>query len=108
MKRLVVLFWSVAFFGVTEVCVALGPDGDRGHDLNMIYPSGAFLENGGPIIDVTKPPYNAKGSGDPADADHNTRAFVAVYDFIMEQLDKYGDMQRKVTQPSSTACSYIV
>jgi hypothetical protein len=26
----------------------------------------------------------------------------------MEQLDQYGDMQRRVTQPSSTACSYIV
>ena len=74
----------------------------------MIYPAGAFLENGGPVINIAKPPYNAKGSGNTADADHNTKAFIAVYDFIMEQLDKYGDMQRKVTQPSSTACSYII
>ena len=102
-----VLFCAVAILGIPDLCVALGPDGDRGHDLNMIYPPNAFLENGGPIVNVTKPPYNVKGSGDPADADHNTRAFVAIYDFIMEQLDKYGDMQRKVTQPSSTACSYI-
>jgi len=83
-------------------------DGDRGHDVNMVYPEDVFLESGGPMIDITKPPYNARGTGDPADAEHNTKAFVAVYDFIMEQLDKYGDMQRKVTQPSSTACSYIV
>ena len=37
MKKLAVLFWSVAFFGIADVCVALEPDGDRGHDLNMIY-----------------------------------------------------------------------
>jgi hypothetical protein len=84
------------------------PDGDRGHHVNMIYPDGAFRENGGPMIDITKAPYNATGSGDPADADRNTRAFVAVYDFLMKELDKYGDMQRRVTQPSSTECSYVV
>lgn len=82
--------------------------GDRGHGLNMIYPGGAFRENGGPIIDIAKAPYNARGSGDPKDADHNTKAFVAVYDFIMAELDKHGDMQNRVTQPSSTNCSYIV
>jgi len=108
MRRVIVLFWVVVVLGASQVCGACEADGDRGHNLNMIYPAGAFHENGGPIIDITKLPYNAKGSGDPADADHNTKAFVAVYDFIMEQLDKYGDMQRKVTQPSSTACSYII
>lgn len=82
--------------------------GDRGHDVNMIYPADVFFESGGPIIDVTKPPYNAKGSAEPADADHNTKALIAVYDFIMAQLDRYGDMRRKVTQPSSTECSYII
>ncbi len=45
----------------------------------MIYPDSAFRENGGPVTDITKAPYHAKGSGDPADADHNTKAFVAVY-----------------------------
>jgi hypothetical protein len=74
----------------------------------MIYPDRALRENGGPIIDISRTPFNATGSGDPADADRNTRAFVAVYDFLMEQLDKYGDMQRKVTQPSSAECSYII
>lgn len=121
MKTLFFLFCAVAVFGASQVCPAqqvsssastdnppLEPDGDRGHHLNMIYPDGAFRENGGPIIDITKSPYNAKGSGDPADADDNTKAFIDIYDFIMEQLDKYGDMQRKVTQPSSTACSYII
>jgi hypothetical protein len=108
MRRVIVLFWVVVVLGASQVCGACELDGDRGHNLNMIYPAAAFRENGGPIIGITKPPYNAKGSGDPADADHNTKAFIAVYDFIMEQLDKYGDMQRKVTQPSSTACSYII
>jgi len=117
MKTISILCCVVAAVGVFQV----GPlrsasadgavpemNGDRGHAINMIYPAGAFVENGGPIIDITRAPYDAKGSGTAADADRNTKAFVAVYDFIMEQLDKYGDMQRKVTQPSSTACSYII
>jgi len=107
MKSLLVLFCSVAFT-VSQACAVPGTYGDRGHNLNMIYPDDAFRESGGPIIDITKSPYNAKGSGDPADADQNTKAFIAIYDFIMEQLDKYGDMQQKVTQPSSTECSYII
>ncbi len=108
MKKHIVLFCTVVFFGLSRACLALGADGDRGHNLNMIYPEDAFLENGGPIIDITKSPYDAKVSGNPSDADHNTKGFIAVCDFIMGQLDKYGYMQRKVTQPSSTACSYII
>ena len=108
MKTVILLLCAVAVLGVSQVCAGPGTDGDRGHNLNMIYPDGAFREHGGPMIDITKPPYNAKGSGDPADADHNTKAFIAIYDFIMQELDKYGDMQRQVTQPSSTACSYII
>jgi hypothetical protein len=108
MKKAVVIFCFIVVFGVCQIGAAIGTSGDRGHNINMIYPDDAFLGNGGPIIDVTKSPYNVKGWGDPADAEHNTKAFIKVYDFIMEQLDKYGDMQRKVTQPSSTACSYII
>lgn len=108
MKKRVAISYVIAVVGVSGACAALEPDGDRGHHVNMIYPIDALLENGGPIINVAKTPYNAKGSGDPADADHNTKAFIAVYDFIMKELDKFGDMQRQVTQPSSTDCSYIV
>jgi len=108
MKKLAVVICTICVVGVSGMCAAAEPDGDRGHHLNMIYPANAFMQNGGPIIDVTKAPYHVRGSGDPADADHNTKAFIAVYDFIMRELDKYGDMQRKVTQPSSTACSYII
>ena len=108
MRTLVAIFTIIALAAISGICAAAGPDGDRDHHLNMIYPADAFLENGGPIIDVTKPPYHAKSSGDPADADHNTKAFIAVYDFIMKELDKYGDVQRQVTQPSSTACSYMI
>lgn len=108
MRILVATYCGIIVVGVSGICAGVEPGGDRGHHLNMIYPAGAFVENGGPMIDVTKAPYNAKGSGDPADAEHNTKAFIAVFDFIMKELDKYGDMQRKVTQPSSTACSYMI
>jgi len=106
-KTAIILFFTV-ILSASKVCADPVTYGDRGHNLNMIYPKDAFIQNGGPFIDITKSPYAAKGTGDPADADHNTRAFVAVYDFIMEQLDKYGDIQRKVTQPSSSECSYII
>jgi len=64
--------------------------GDRGNQINAVYPAAAFTEQGGPVIDISRPPYNAKGSGDPADADHNTKAFIAAYDFIMSRLDEVG------------------
>ena len=83
--------WSSCLLPVATPCYAAPAgqvDGDRGHNVNMIYPAGAFMENGGPVIDITKEPYFAKGSGDPADADHNTRAFIAFYDSIMSELDR--------------------
>ncbi|MBL7187960.1 MAG: hypothetical protein ISS70_16680 [Phycisphaerae bacterium] len=82
MKTCAVVFCAIAVVAASGICAAIELDGDRGRDLNMIYPPDAFLEKGGPIVDVTKPPHNAKGSGDPADADHNTRASVAIYDLI--------------------------
>jgi hypothetical protein len=82
MRTFILIFILVAFVGVSGICLAAEPDGDRGHHLNMTYPADAFLENVGPIMDVTKAPYNLKGSGDPADAYHNTKAFIAIYDFV--------------------------
>jgi hypothetical protein len=42
---------------------AAASPGDRGEPMNIVYPSGAFVASGGPVIDITRPPYNAKGDG---------------------------------------------
>ena len=60
--------------------------GDRVPNINCIYPPGAFLQNGGRIIDITKPPFNAKGDGVSDDTD----AFVKAYDFVLYRGDSIG------------------
>jgi hypothetical protein len=44
---------------------AITPPGDRNLPINQIYPPEAFYHNGkgGRVLDVTKPPFNAKGDG---------------------------------------------
>lgn len=53
---------------------------DRQVPMNIVFPPAAFSENGGPVIDITKPPYNAKGDGQTDD----TAAFVAAFEHIQD------------------------
>ena len=56
--------------------------GDRHIRMNIVYPKGAFKENGGPIINLKNPPFNAVGDGRTDD----TSAFIRVLDFISNDL----------------------
>ncbi|MEM9480709.1 MAG: glycosyl hydrolase family 28-related protein [Verrucomicrobiota bacterium] len=62
--------------------------GDRNPGINCTYPPEAFFHNGkgGSVLDITKPPFNAKGDGVTDD----TAAFVKAYDFILAEQDKFG------------------
>jgi len=56
--------------------------GDRHPPVNLVYPAAAFMHagKGGRLIDVTQPPFNAKGDGKT----DNTQALIAARDFIMK------------------------
>ena len=56
--------------------------GDRHPAVNLVYPEAAFMHagKGGRLIDVTKPPFNAKGDGKTDD----TQALIAARDFVMK------------------------
>ena len=65
-----------------------GISGDRHPEMNCIYPDEAFYHNGqgGNVLDITRPPFNAKGDGITDD----TEAFVKAYDFVLTEQDKIG------------------
>lgn len=65
-----------------------GIKGDRHPEMNCIYPEEAFFHNGkgGNVLDITQPPFNAKGDGITDD----TEAFVKAYDFVLTEQDKIG------------------
>jgi hypothetical protein len=67
---------------------AADPAGDRRPGIQCIYPAAAYFHNnkGGSVLDITKPPFNAKGDGVTDD----TAAFIKAYDFVLREQDKVG------------------
>ena len=53
---------------------------DRAPGINAVYP--ASVVDGDQVIDITKPPFNAKGDG----VTDNTAAFVAAFDTVVHRL----------------------
>lgn len=74
------LLWALCPMGRSEAA-----PGDRHSSLHIIYPHDAFFHNGGRIIDITKPPFNARGDG----LTDNTQAFIQALDTIAQRLRAY-------------------
>jgi pectate lyase-like protein len=59
--------------------------GDRNFPINQVYPQDVFYHNGkgGRVLDITKPPFNAKGDGVTDD----TQALIAAMRFVREHYE---------------------
>lgn len=68
------------------VVTSASAQGDRNLTRNNVYPSAAFTQNGGNVIDITRSPYNAV----PNDGIDDTAAFIRAYDFLTSEIDRIG------------------
>ena len=77
------------FIAVVPPCMGLPATatepGDRNPVINQIYPPAAFYHNGkgGRVLDVTQPPFNAKGDGVTDD----TQALVSAMRFVRDNYE---------------------
>jgi hypothetical protein len=75
------------------VCCALSVagGGDRQPGYNYIFPDDVFFHNGGRVIDVTQPPFNANPDpSEPRQEHDDTAALVAAYDFVVDKVRTHG------------------
>jgi len=64
--------------------------GDRGRDLNITFPETLLMQNGGPVINVKRPPESGMRAARGDGVTDDTAAFRDVYDLLLRAYKKYG------------------
>ena len=75
------------------VCSAMvaASGGDRQPGYNYIFPDDVFLHNGGRVIDVTQPPFDANPDPSGPGQEHDdTAALVAAFNFVVDKVRTHG------------------
>ena len=62
--------------------------GDRGRGQNITFPDTLLVQNGGPVLDVRRPPQGVRAARGDGRAD-DTAAFQDVYDFAKRQFQEH-------------------
>jgi len=77
--------------------------GDRHPQLDYVLPADVFVDagQGGRVLNVTKPPFNAKADGITDD----TAALVRAYDWVLAEMDNY---EWTGAGPRSPLCEYVI
>lgn len=81
-----IYFKTAATIGLLSTNLFAGTIGDRSPETHCRFPDRVMMdkEQGGRIMDITKPPFNAKGDGKTDD----TAALIAAYDFCLAKADE--------------------
>ena len=83
----------VSFLGMATLFLFLTPAaraGDRGGGPNVTFPDTLLVQNGGPVLDVRRPPEPGMRAARGDGVTDDTEAFRDVWDYLKRAYQKYG------------------